>query len=91
MQIGSVLSTTLSPAATPGDRSKKIADAAKQFEGILLNQMLQSARAADHNDDDDQDSAVSDFSQQQFAQALANRGGLGIAKMVVAGLEQHAD
>jgi Rod binding domain-containing protein len=75
------------PDAESKSSPKKIADAAKQFESILINQMLQTARASSE-DSDAQDSAVSDYSQQQFAQALAERGGLGIAKMVVAGLHK---
>ena len=36
-------------------------------------------------------SALLEMGEQQFAQTLANNGGLGIAKMVIAGLENHAN
>jgi Rod binding domain-containing protein len=90
MEIGATLGPAPAPDTNQGGSSKKIADAAKQFESILINQMLESARASSQ-DDDGQDSAVSGYAQQQFAQALAERGGLGIAKMVVVGLEKHAN
>jgi Rod binding domain-containing protein len=88
MQIGATLGGNLHIGSANGDQSKKVAEAAKQFESILMNEMLKSAHAADG--DDDQDTAISDYGQQQFAQALAERGGLGIAKIVIAGLEKHA-
>lgn len=90
MQIGATLGVGVQPGKNETDSIKKIAGAAQQFEAILLNQMLQSARQADQ-DDQSQDTAISDYSQQQFAQALAERGGIGIAKMVLAGLEKNAD
>ncbi len=90
MQVPALFGAGLTASSSKVDPSQKIATAAKQFEAILLNEMLKSARETDQNEDE-QASALSDFGQQQFAQALADRGGLGIAKMVVAGLEKHAD
>ena len=90
MEIGATLSAGAAPDTSQGESPKKIAGAAKQFEAILLNQMLQLAHEAG-GDDEDQDSAVSGYAQQQFAQALADQGGLGIAKMVVVGLQKHAN
>lgn len=89
MQIGVTLGQTWQPAGPKNGDTKKTEAAAKQFEAILLNELLKSAHAADE-DDDSQTTAVSDYSQQQFAQTLAERGGLGIAKIVLAGLEKHA-
>jgi len=80
-----------SPYTARQDSPAKIEKAAKDFEAMLINQMLQSARQATSEDEDQQDSAILDLGQQQFAQSLANSGGLGIAKMVVAGLTKHAD
>jgi Rod binding domain-containing protein len=88
VQIGATLAALPGPDTSHARPSKKIADAAKQFEAILLNEMLQSARASTE-DADTQDSAVSDYSQQQFAQALAERGGLGIGKMLEVQLQKH--
>jgi Rod binding domain-containing protein len=64
--------------------SNKAGDAAKQFESLLIGQMLRSA----HEDDDDSEkSTMLDVADQQFAQVLANSGGLGLAKMIVTGLK----
>ena len=53
--------------------------------------MLRSARESIHGEEDDSEanSSLIDLGEQQFAQVLAANGGLGIAKMVVAGLK-HA-
>lgn len=98
----SVLAALPSPipvgaANRAADSPAKIKEAATQFEALLINQMLQSARAlggngiADGDDSEGAGSAVVELGEQQFAQALASSGGLGIAKMVVAGLEPHAN
>ena len=75
------------------DSPARIGHAATDFEALLLGQMLKSAREACESDDEEKDpnSTMIDFSEQQFAQALASSGGFGIAKMVVAGLTKHAD
>lgn len=78
---------------TPG----RIQQAASEFEALLIAQMLKNSRAASgglSSDDDDGEEANStmiELGEQQFAQALAASGGLGIAKMVVAGLTKNAD
>ena len=73
----------------------KIKEAASQFEALLITQMLQSSRASDGEglmgDAQDQNSTLLELGEQQMAQALASNGGLGIAKMVVAGLNKNAN
>ncbi len=84
------------PAASPpGDgqaKPKNGAEAAKQFEALLIAQMLRTAHesAGDSLDDGDSSSAdtMFDVAGQQFAQVLANNGGLGLAKMITAGLDK---
>lgn len=75
----------------------KISQAAKDFEGVLLTQMLRSARQAgggsftgDGDDENEANSTLVEFGEQQMAQALASSGALGIGKIVVAGLEKNA-
>ena len=82
----------------PKDSPEKIQHAAKDFEALLINQMLQSAREAggggltgSGDTDNQENSTLLELGEQQFAQALASSGGLGIAKMVVTGLTKHAD
>jgi flagellar protein FlgJ len=73
----------------------KIAEVSKQFEALMIGQMLKSARESsgggwlgNEDDQDDQTgSLVMEMAEQGFSQAMAARGGLGIAKMVTANLE----
>jgi Rod binding domain-containing protein len=81
----------------PKDDPARIRKSATDFEAMLLNQMLRSAREAGDGgltaggDSDHQaNSSLIELGEQQFAQALAGSGGFGIAKMVVAGLTKHA-
>ena len=66
----------------------KTAEAAKQFEALLIGQMLRSVREASSDEEDSAGSTMLDVADQQFSQLLANNGGLGLAKMVVSGLEK---
>ena len=102
MTIEPVLAAPVAaPTAGAGhkDTPAKIRHSATDFEALLLSQMLRSAREAssggltgDSDDADGQEnSTLVELGEQQFAQALASSGGLGIAKMVIKGLAQHAD
>jgi len=90
---------TISPsliAGSPPDAApKKVADAAEQFESLLIAQMLQSARSAAREDfgdgeEETQTSTVLDIAEQQFAQVMAHKGGLGLARLVTQGLARDA-
>lgn len=73
----------------PTVKPKNIADAARQFEAILIEQMLKSAHAAGGASwagEDQAGSALTDLAEQQFAQMLANGGGVGLAKLITQGL-----
>lgn len=103
MSIQTVLSsvvtpTDLSAGTLKKDSPAKIQKAGTEFEALLLAQMLKSARESsgsgltgDGGDDSDANSTMVELGEQQFAQALASNGGLGIAKMVVTGLTKNAD
>jgi flagellar protein FlgJ len=83
-------------ASAETDTPEKISGVAKQFEALMIGQMLKSAREASGggwlgNEDDQEDhtgSLVMEMAEQGFSQAIAARGGLGIAKMVTANLER---
>ncbi len=91
----------MQPAALSGASSKdspaKLRQAATDFEALLLGQMLKSAREAGgtgltgNGDEDEANSSLLELGEQQFAQAMASSGALGIAKMVLTGLTNHAD
>lgn len=93
----SAAAMTLLTAPTAGaghtaDTPAKIKDAASQFEAMLVGQMLRSARENTSEDSQGSNSTYMELAEQQFAQALTARGGIGIAKMVVAQLgERNAD
>ena len=76
------------------DSAVKIQKGAADFEALLLGQMLRSARESagtgltgEESDDSESNSSLVELGEQQFAQALASNGGLGIARMVIAGLK----
>ena len=84
----------LAPAVKAGDGPKKIQDAAQQFEGLLLAQVLQQAHQDGGWLDSGSDSAGSvatGFAEQQLAAAIAHNGGLGLATMIASGLDRMAN
>jgi flagellar protein FlgJ len=94
----SVTQTAGTMAPPKKDTPAKIRQAATDFEALLLGQMLKTAREAssggltsDGVDDSQENSTLVELGEQQFAQALASSGGLGIAKMVITGLAKHAN
>ena len=96
-ETGGIAATTALPA--PGgtspagkDDPAKIRDAACQFESLLMAQLMKSMHESDKgwlgdSEDDQAGSTATEMAEEQFAQALARQGGLGLAHMVVSGLE----
>jgi len=94
-------STPLPPAASAVSvQHRKLVDAAQQFEGMLLQEMLKPMKEhgfcqGDGDDPgDDKDNAgggfadtLSSFGTESIATAIAKGGGLGIAKRVVEQVE----
>jgi Rod binding domain-containing protein len=82
-----------SPAPAGGpDTPARVRDAAQQFESLLLEQILRSARESGSGwlnaDQDSAGDCATEYAEQQLAVAMAQSGGLGIAKLVAAGLEK---
>ena len=70
----------------------KIHDAAQQFESVLIEQMLKTARESGSGEwfgTDQASEPLAEMAEQQFAQLLASNGGLGLAKLVVNGLNRE--
>jgi Rod binding domain-containing protein len=84
MTVSAMKPATLDTATAP---STKVEGAAKQFEALMIAQMLRTARE-NTEDQDSSGSTMLDLADQQFSQVLANNGGLGLAKLVVNGLNQ---
>lgn len=88
---GESFSDALSTASS--SEKSKVAEAAKQFEALMLGQLLKTARQSSEGGwlgtgDDQAGEMAVDLAEQQFAQAMSAKGGLGIAKMVTKGLER---
>jgi flagellar protein FlgJ len=79
-----------SSAGLPKDDPAKVRDAARQFEALLIGQMMKSMHDSEGGwlgtGDDDSASSAMEYGQEVFAQALAANGGLGMAALVAAGL-----
>ncbi len=82
-----------SAAETPEHR--KLKEAAQQFEGMLLQEMLKPMREHGFGQSDNEDKeegggyadTLSSFGTESVATAIAKSGGLGIAKRVVEQVE----
>ena len=77
------------PGHKPDDPAR-IHDAAQQFEALLLGQMLHSVREGGSNwlssGEDAAGDSATDLAEQQFAAAMAQQGGLGLATLITKGL-----
>jgi Rod binding domain-containing protein len=91
------------PASIPasisraGDDSARLGEAACQFEALLIGQMLKSTREGDAGwlgtgeEDDQAGTTATELAEEQFAQAMARQGGLGLARLVVSGIEAQVN
>jgi flagellar protein FlgJ len=77
--------------SAPKDDPEKVKASAKQFEALLIGQMLKSMRDSEGGwlgtGGDDASSSAMEYAQESFAQSLADSGGLGLAKLIVKGLQ----
>jgi flagellar protein FlgJ len=81
-------------AARRPDSPARLREAAQQFESLLLAQMLKSMRAGDGwlgTGEDASASSAVEMAEEQFAQALARNGGLGLTQTIVAGLSSRTE
>ena len=98
---------TISPIAssqqlTPHDtqRQAKLADAAHQFEGMFLQELLKpmqsksslTGNSDDKSGDDSDDSAdtLQTYATEAVARAISAHGGFGIARQVIQQLNQSS-
>jgi Rod binding domain-containing protein len=67
----------------------RVAGAAKEFEAVLIEQMLKEARTSPGLDEEqDQASAtLKEIADQQFARLIARQGGLGITRDLLRSLK----
>lgn len=85
--------TTTAPSATSSDSNNhtRLTDAAQQFEGMLLQEMLKPMRtgesdgawSSDDKTSDSGEDTINSFGVEAVANAIAKGGGLGIARQVI--------
>jgi flagellar protein FlgJ len=92
--IPPITSAAPTAAASSADRANepgKIKEAARQFEALLIGQMLKSMRDSEGGwlgtGDDEASSSAMEYAQEMFAQSLSANGGLGMASLVMKGLK----
>ncbi len=73
------------------DDPKKVADAARQFESLLIGSMLKQMRSSGSDGwlgtgDDQAGQSAMELAEEQLAQSLSAQGGLGLAKLITQGL-----
>ncbi len=82
------------PAGAGADAAK-VKDAARQFEALLIGQMLRSMREAASGGwlgtgEDQTASSMMEVAEEHLARAMAEQGGIGLANMVVEGMSKPA-
>ena len=86
MTIQSIAGLT-TPAAGPST-SAKTHDAAKQFEALLIGQLLKTSREAGGGgwmgtgEEDEAGETGMEVAEQELARMLSQKGGFGIARLV---------
>jgi Rod binding domain-containing protein len=84
----------LGAAAVSKKDPDKVLNAAKQFEALLVGQLLKSMQDSEGGwmgtGEDQSASAAMEYGMEAFAQAMSATGGLGLAKLVAAGLEKSS-
>ncbi len=84
----------LDPAAA---KHAKLVDAAHQFEGMLLQEMLKGMQTGkdelggEGENEDNSGDTLRTFGTEAVAKAISMQGGLGIAKMVIASVTKEDD
>lgn len=82
-------------ASSKKDTPEKIEQAAKQFESLLISQLMKSMHEDGSKgwlgEEDESSACASEMAEEQFAQALANGGGLGLSRMIIHGLSRSAE
>ena len=86
----------INPAATQAavpkaDKAAKIHDAAQQFEALLLGQILETVSQGGGwlgSGEDSASGCATGFAEQQLAAMMAQKGGLGLSKLIETGLER---
>ncbi len=92
--MGAAAPAGFTAAARLPDDPNKVKGAAKQFEALLIGQMMKSMRESEGGwlgtGDDDSSNSAMEYGQEIFAQSMAQSGGLGLADMIAKGLQKSS-
>ena len=88
--IGVVAPTGITSRA---ESSPRVADATRQFEALLITQLMRTLREAGSSgwlgtNAGEAGGRAMEYAEEIFAQGLAAQGGIGFASMIEAGLRQ---
>lgn len=93
--LSGITDLTSMMAAPSGKEAKKQTGAAEDFEALLIGQMLRSMREEGSSwlgtGDDAAGATAFAFGEEELAGAIAKGGGLGLSKIVAAGLASKAE
>lgn len=85
-----------SQTATGAEKQQnaKLADAAQQFEAMMMQEMLKPMRSGqdswdEEKRDDSASDTISSFGTEALAKSISKAGGLGIAKQVIRQVTQE--
>ena len=75
------------------DTPEKLNKAAREFEALMIGQMLKSMRESSFGGGwgtgDQSGDVALEMAEQQMSQVLASNGGLGLARLITKSLEQR--
>lgn len=93
--LNSSATLSSSNAGSKKDSPEAIHKAAQQFESLLMTQLLRTAHGDDEGwlgtGDDQTASSAMGIAEEQLSQALSVRGGLGLSKLIEAGLTKSTN
>jgi Rod binding domain-containing protein len=82
------------PDSTADQNPKRLPEAARQFEALMITQIMKSARESSgggwlsDGDETGEDTSMG-MAEEQFAQSMAKSGGFGLANMIVKTMSAH--
>jgi len=73
---------------------QNLQEAARQFEALMIGELLKAARSDENgwlgSGEDNGDATSAGLAEEQFAQALAQNGGLGLSAQITASISKQA-
>jgi len=92
--IESLGTVTPAAAAKGRDTPNQILESARQFEALLIGQLMRGMRESAGgwlgSGEDQAGASMAEFAEQQMAQLLSANGGFGLASMIQKGLSKPA-